>query len=902
MNKISLKKINMKTLFFFIALLGLSLFVYADVLFGNKVFLSSSYSMDMYEQFYPSLVTAARQVSKGEFFNHIDFSNGLGYKNMIFPYMIIYLPAFFGVQNVANLLAVFQAFKLVFAGLFFYLYIKKISNDEYAAMIGGLGYAFCGPMVLRQFWAFYSVEIFLVALWLYSVELYLEKKKFLLPFSTIAFFLNCNAYYDVLYVGIFSFYLVLRILSSDKKIEKKDIIVIISCIVFSAIISIGVLGLLETFSNSFHKMDNMSVPVQNNKAANSVFTDSETFVVAFFQTIGLNLVSKDIVEMSFLESPTFYCGLISIISLPLLFVYFKGKKKIIYLVILLLTILYFEILPIRIIANAKSGVHFKLSSFWIVLVFLYISAQTLSHFFHEPGKKAVIIMEIELLVIFFICLICAFVFRTDVNMNTMIAFFAFLFFYGLLVYLYYKSINDRHIIKEMILLVVIFEVAFFSKTFINDNVNLIEKNKFEESGYNENNLICALKYIDSRNELKDYRVDKQFFAFRLCDSMALDYYGSYYYIGAMGDNSDVADFYSTMNLPTESGNGSQYLYKKAYGTSLNTEINEILGFRYIISKDPYIANFGYGPEYKKQFGNIFLFENKYSLPMVFGYNKVISDKEFDKLTNYEKQKALMACCVVDEKEIGNFDKKMILKSDDLKIDMDQFEKYKNSSFEEEESVYSTQEVFRESTVLIKVEFDMDEPEYRAKLNHNFINGFSGEYFVRLDKGDNTYYFELNSQYITDIWFTGYDGEIITPEKCEFYVIPWKEYYKDYIENYNKLNDNISKIDEFSGSCVSGKIDMNNEGILYFSAPYDEWTLYIDGEEAKIIKSNIGFMGAKISKGYHTYRFVYNSGMRAAFDIIIRIGALFVSFIWGIIGGILYIKKKKTAIDFDKKEM
>ena len=147
-----------RSLFFFLALLGTTLFVYSDVLFGDKVFLSSNYAMDLYEQFFPKLLSMARQVSKGEFFDHIDFSNGLGYKTSIYPYLIMYLPAFFGVKNVAYMLSVIQVIKLVLAGFFFYLYLRKICNDDYAAMIGGLGYAFCGPMIVRQFWGFYSAE------------------------------------------------------------------------------------------------------------------------------------------------------------------------------------------------------------------------------------------------------------------------------------------------------------------------------------------------------------------------------------------------------------------------------------------------------------------------------------------------------------------------------------------------------------------------------------------------------------------------------------------------------------------------------------------------------------------------------------------------------------------------
>ena len=325
-----------------------------------------------------------------------------------------------------------------------------------------------------------------------------------------------------------------------------------------------------------------------------------------------------------------------------------------------------------------------------------------------------------------------------------------------------------------------------------------------------------------------------------------------------------------------------------------------MGFKYIFSKNPYIANFGYGKSFKKQFNDIFVFENEYTLPIVFGYNKVISYEEFNKLTMYEKQKALMKCCVVPNDSIKNFEKKQILKADDLKIDMSQYMSYKNKSFHKADSIYSTDEVFRESTILIKVEFDLDEPEYRAKLNYNYKNGFNSSYFIRLDEDDNFYYYEINGQYVSSIWFSDYSGNIIDPKRCEFYVIPWSEYYKDYINSYNHIKQNIVKVDHFSGYSVDGRIDMLDDGVLYFAAPYDDWKLYVDGKETEIVKTNIGFMGAKISKGYHKFKFVYENGTGISMDEMIKIIVLSSSFIWIFICNIVVEIKNKIIRKKDEK--
>ena len=56
---------------------------------------------------------------------------------------------------------------------------------------------------------------------------------------------------------------------------------------------------------------------------------------------------------------------------------------------------------------------------------------------------------------------------------------------------------------------------------------------------------------------------------------------------------------------------------------------------------------------------------------------------------------------------------------------------------------------------------------------------------------------------------------------------------------------------------TSKIDAPGDGLLFFSVPYDKgWTATVNGEEAEIVKANVGFMAVKIPEGESTVRFNY----------------------------------------------
>ena len=65
------------------------------------------------------------------------------------------------------------------------------------------------------------------------------------------------------------------------------------------------------------------------------------------------------------------------------------------------------------------------------------------------------------------------------------------------------------------------------------------------------------------------------------------------------------------------------------------------------------------------------------------------------------------------------------------------------------------------------------------------------------------------------------------------------------------------VDKFSDTHVSGRVDVQNEGVLYVSIPYEKgWTVKVDGKKAEILKFQDAMIALKLSKGHHRVELNY----------------------------------------------
>ena len=86
-------------------------------------------------------------------------------------------------------------------------------------------------------------------------------------------------------------------------------------------------------------------------------------------------------------------------------------------------------------------------------------------------------------------------------------------------------------------------------------------------------------------------------------------------------------------------------------------------------------------------------------------------------------------------------------------------------------------------------------------------------------------------------------------------------YDKFKEGYEKLKNGELELTRFSDTVVKGVITAEENEILYTSIPYDNgWTVYIDGKKApkdSVVKISEALTGVEVSAGEHTITFIYS---------------------------------------------
>ena len=102
----------------------------------------------------------------------------------------------------------------------------------------------------------------------------------------------------------------------------------------------------------------------------------------------------------------------------------------------------------------------------------------------------------------------------------------------------------------------------------------------------------------------------------------------------------------------------------------------------------------------------------------------------------------------------------------------------------------------------------------------------------------------------------------------------------------KTGDFSYDVTKFDGTNVQGNIDSSKDGVMYTSIPYYKgWKVYVDGEQADIIKIGNALCGVELSSGSHTVEFKYFPyGLKIG--LIISMIGIFVA------GGIGFYNKRK----------
>lgn len=523
-------------------------------------------------------------------------------------------------------------------------------------------------------------------------------------------------------------------------------------------------------------------------------------------------------------------GLFSISIISMIWFIIKNKKDTKFLGITLLVLITFPIF--RYIFNGGLYIRSK-----VLIPLLPLFILVIGLFLQDLFNKKIDIKKL-------LCGIIISLVLSLVNFN--LIYTIDLIFTTVLILIYYKFDNTKIIYIPLILL--------FSISFVYANLN---ENYITQEEYN--NLSNTKEII---NDDSFYRVSD------IENSLYNVNYGNFYKTSVYSStiNNHYSNFYHNV-LKINNNNYNNLIIR----STDNIIFNRLLGVKYIYSN----KNLGYGYE------NIAddLYENKFVLSLGYASSNIYSETQFNNLEYPYNLKYLLNGIITNN---SNGDTENIVEEINVPASLKnlintEFVLTQNISF-----TLNLDENLSDKLLFIMI----DGLESNSCTNGDIgitINGIENVLNCKtwLYNNDNTTFnYVINENNLESLNIIIKKGEYKISD-IKFYTMD-----KKYLETKFDEMENINIV----GDKITGNINITNDGYMTISLPYDKnYHIYIDGKEADYEKTNMSFIGFKISEGNHNIEIIYKN-KTIIFGKIFSISGLLLFVIY-----LLIIKKKYDKV-------
>ncbi|MDC7286272.1 YfhO family protein [Blautia schinkii] len=340
------------------------------------------------------------------------------------------------------------------------------------------------------------------------------------------------------------------------------------------------------------------------------------------------------------------------------------------------------------------------------------------------------------------------------------------------------------------------------------------------------------------------------------------------------------------------------------GINSRTWLMKLFSMRYFVGKEGKVPYGFYPVEQGGELsGGVCIYEDKNPLPLAYTYDKYISSEEFEGMTTYERQEAMLQGVVLESSSLPECQPEFtsakipftVVESDGVSLGKHGFGvKKKNGSCVLELKgkaaceTYLSLEKFRYQG---RVRGESKVFEQRATT--------AGEVFINVldDDGANSQKIKLRSprsNYQTSrdsyLFNLGYHDEPVTRVKLTFtskgkYTFDSFEAVCQEMDTLDSLSSEraADQVEDLAvdGNHVTCSINLTEPKALVFSIPYHKgWSLTVDGETAELKKANGLFMAAELEPGSHTVHLRYTTPYIRLGALLTVAGVLLTVLVWG----------------------
>ncbi len=670
---------------FLILLLLIAGFVFWDFIILEKVYLFKDIGSDTINIFYPSL---HMNKALDEYNLLYTFRNGLGApvsQPHITKELLGYLTAphtrlvdaivLSFTDEVAYLMFFRQFANILLGAIVFFFYLKVLGVKKITNIAGALIFAFSGVMILGSVWVFETKLMLYAAFMLFSFELMLKKKTWLL--FPVAVFISARS------MGLFWFYpfgLLLIAYMLVRYFEEYEW----NFKHFSGyVLKVGGLALIGVLLNSASFYQSIITLLNNPRVTGdvsltkelmedkSIFAEAQFYITALLRMFSSDMAGGGIIDkvmvngqqylvpeyrgwQNYYEGPIFYVSLLTLLLIPAFYTNSNKKNKIIlalYMLIFALPVLF----PYFLRAFwAFKGEYFRGFSFVIIFPYFYTAIRGFDNIEKKEKLNPWLILTFAIALVFLLSYLINQLLEINPQFynlssrpyNSSIGILAgfLILLYALLLVLFKLKKNLRKSVLVVILLILGFELAYMSNITINKR-SVVSVNELEsKTGYNDYTME-ALEYIAAQDS-GFYRIEKEYKSGAavhgsLNDAFVQGYFGTSKY--SSSPDPRFLKFIQNLELAEK---GDELAARWIAGVRTRPLLFTILNGKYILSKNAKSEYTRFGYEKTGKTGDVHIYKNRFAIPLGVTYDKYILKSDFDSLSLLQKDIALLRAVLV----------------------------------------------------------------------------------------------------------------------------------------------------------------------------------------------------------------------------------------------------------------
>lgn len=289
--------------------------------------------------------------------------------------------------------------------------------------------------------------------------------------------------------------------------------------------------------------------------------------------------------------------------------------------------------------------------------------------------------------------------------------------------------------------------------------------------------------------------------------------------------------------------------------SKNPVFQRMMGVRYIVSDSDV-------PGYTlvKKCGTTGIYQNKDAAPVMYATDRVMTEKEYNKLAFPYNQTAFLEYAVVGE-HTESSDQNIMTAYAPVSLKM---ANNRTTGGAEQKTM---QQEGQKQILFLRFRVDNAHPNKDVAV---WINGIRN----KLSAKDHVYYNENKIFTYAVPLKDGEDNISVTFGKGKYRLRHVQAYLGSLPERSELLYQSEIQVDkkQTEDNVIQGTIRVKKDGWFITSIPYDKhFKIYIDGKETEIQKVNTAFLGCKIESGNHELKIIYHAPGTTTGKILSLIG-------------------------------